>query len=85
MPLASDLISLGSFRQSFRQIEISNLSNVLYLIDRARMWQKLWSRYLYLIPHTEYIIDKYLRISWIKKMRKRNLNIVCNESEAGEE
>ena len=85
VPFANDLTLLGSLRQSFRHIEISNPFNISYLIDRARMAQKLWGSHSYIIPQTEYIIDKYLMSRWDEIRRKEKLSRVCNESGAGEE
>ena len=82
MPFAKDLILLGSLRQSFRHIEISNPSIISYLIARARMGYKFWSSYSYLISQTEYIIDKYLRSKWDKRMKKKKFSKVSNESGA---
>ena len=84
-PFANDLISLDSLGQSFRDIEISNLFTISYLIDRARMAQKFWGSHSYIIPQTEYIIYKYLRSRWDKIRIKWKLSKVCNESRAGEE
>ena len=81
VPLSNYLILLGCLRQSFRHIKISNISIISYLIDRERIEQKFQSRYFYLIPQTKYIIDNI----WNEKIRKRKLNRVSNECEAGEE
>ena len=85
MPFANDLTLLGSLRQSFRHIEISNLFTISNLIDRARMAQKFWGSHSYIILQTEYIIVKYLRSKRDKIWRKGKLSRVCNESGAGEE